>query len=455
MSERVPFNRVDMLIYHVDQAPDPWSVHCEVRVGGLLDPSRLAAAALEAVRRHPMGRARMEPFRRTTRTFHWLIDDEIAAVPLEIIDCTTDAQVEAARVRLLSRRIDLKVAPPLALALAHHPEGDYLIMNLSHVVGDGMSSYRLMSSICRAYTGSEDTQPVLPLAQARNLRGHVGCRNLADARIRLGGLARYVSDTRNDAPVRVAVDGGSEGVQGQGFHLLRFDRDEAVRITARRVKAATINDLLLAALAVTIRRFNDQRGVVPGRISLMMPVNLRPAEWSNELVSNIVSMVPVGVPECAQSDLVAAQAAVAERTAELKEQRLAGAMVDILGMVGIWPAGVRHAAFRWSGGVSANSTDTGVLSNLGNLPQPLDFGAGAGAATELWFSPPVGMPPGTVVGATTMNGEMFLTLRYCRAQFDAGGAAQFAADLRKVLLDEPSPGLPASADGGISHRMPG
>ena len=454
MSERVPFNQVDMLIYHFDQTPDLWSAHCEVRVEGRLDPSRLAAAALEAVRRHPMGRARMEPFGPMRRTFHWLIDDEVAAVPLEIVDCTTDAQVDAARVRLTNRRIDLHVAPPLALALAHHPEGDYLIMNLSHVVGDGVSLYRLMLSICRAYTGSEDTQPVLPLAHVRNLRGHVGCRNLADARTRLRDLARRVSDARNDAPVTLAVDGGSEGVHGHGFHLLRFDRDEAVRIAARRVKPATINDLLLAALAVTIRRFNDQRGVVPGRISLLMPVNLRPAECSNELVSNNESMVPVGVLQCAQSDLVAGQSAVAERTAELKEQRLAGVMVDILGMVGIWPAGVRDAALRWSRGLPVDSTHTGVLSNLGNV-QPLDFGAGAGAATELRISPPACMPPGTGVGATMMNGEIFLTLRYCRAQFDAEGAARFAADLRKVLLDEPSPGLPASADGGISHRMPG
>jgi NRPS condensation-like uncharacterized protein len=455
MSERVPFNRVDTLIYHVDPTLDPWSVHWEVRVGGRLDPSRLAAAALEAVRRHPMGRARMEPFGPMTRTFHWLIDDEVAAVPLEILDCTTDAQVEAARARLLSRRIDLRVAPPLALALAHHPEGDYLIMNLSHVVGDGVSIYRLMLSICRAYAGSEDTKPVLPLAHVRNLRGHVGCRNLADARTRLRGLARHVSNTRKDAPAHMAVDGGSEGVQGYGFHLLRFDRDEAVRIATRRVKPATINDLLLAALAVAIRRFNDQRGVAPGRISFLMPVNLRPAEWSHELVSNIVSMVPLSIPECAQSDLVAAQAAVAERTAELKEQRLAGAMVDVLGVLGICPAGLRHAAIRWSRGHLVKSADTGVLSNLGNLPQTLDFGAGAGAVTEVWASPPANMPTGTAVGAVTMNGEMFLTLRYCRAQFDAQGAAQFAADLRKVLLDEPSPGLPAGADGGISHRMPG
>ena len=61
MSERVPFNRVDMLIYHFDQMPDLWSVHCEVRVGGRLDQSRVAAAALEAVQRHPMGRAGWNP----------------------------------------------------------------------------------------------------------------------------------------------------------------------------------------------------------------------------------------------------------------------------------------------------------------------------------------------------------------------------------------------------------
>jgi NRPS condensation-like uncharacterized protein len=316
-------------------------------------------------------------------------------------------------------------------------------MNLSHVVGDGMSAYRLMTSICRAYQGSEDTQPVLPLAHVRNLRTHVGCRNLADRRTRLRDLARRVSDDRKSPPVSLATDGGSDGVEGHAFHLLRFDRDEAARIAARRVKPATINDLLLAALAVTIRRFNDQRGGAPGRISLLMPVNVRPAEWSNELVSNIVSMVPVGVPEYAQSDLIAGQAAVAERTAELKEQRLAGVMVDILGFLGIWPARVRDGAVRWSRRHPVDSVHTGVLSNLGNQPLPLDFGDGAGAVTELWFSPPACKLEGTGVGATMMNGEIFLTLRYCRAQFDAEAAARFAAELRKVLLDEPSPALPA------------
>jgi NRPS condensation-like uncharacterized protein len=187
----------------------------------------------------------------------------------------------------------------------------------------------------------------------------------------------------------------------------------------------------------------------------LMPVNVRPAEWSQELVSNLVSMVPVGVPEYAQSDLVVGQAAVAERTAELKEQRLAGVMVDILGFFGIWPAAARDAVVRWSQRLPVDAIHTGVLSNMGSPAQPFDFGAEAGAATEVRISPPACMPPGTGMGATMMNGEVFLTLRYCRTQFDAEGAARFAAELRKVLLDDPAPALPASADAGIPHRMPG
>ena len=221
------------------------------------------------------------------------------------------------------------------------------------------------------------------------------------------------------------------------------------------MKPATINDLLLAALAVTIRRFNDQRGVVPGRISLEMPVNLRPAEWRNELVSNIVSTVPVGVPECAQSDLVAAQAAVAKRTAELKEQRLPQAHINMMGLFSIWPAGVRQAAVRSSRATWSTTPTRGRCPTWETCPSPSTSGPGRVQPPSCGWSPPAGMPPGTGVGAITMNGEMFVTLRYCRAQFDAEGAAQFAADLRKVLLDEPSPALPASAEGGISHRMPG
>jgi hypothetical protein len=35
-----------------------------------------------------------------------------------------------------------------------------------------------------------------------------------------------------------------------------------------------------------------------------------------------------------------------------------------------------------------------------------------------------------------MNDEMFLTIRYCNAQYDKAGAAAFADTYRRVLLDD-------------------
>ena len=276
---------------------------------------------------------------------------------------------------------------------------------------------------------------VNPLA-VRDLRGHVGARSVKDAIARARQLKDRVSETRSEGPpARIAIDGGAEGAKGFHFHLLRLGPDLTKQLMAQRRKPATVNDLLVAGLAIAIRRFNAERGVATGRVSVMMPVNLRPPEWSEEVVANIVSFVPVSVLESEQSDLGTAQLAVEARTRVLKEQRLSGTMIDILGMSGIWPVGVRHLFGRTLAVPLANKVlDTAVLSNLGRLAAPLDFGEDAGAATEIWFSPPGQMPLGTAIGAASMNGELFLTIRYCKGQYDAGGAAALAQTWREVLL---------------------
>jgi hypothetical protein len=76
--------------------------------------------------------------------------------------------------------------------------------------------------------------------------------------------------------------------------------------------------------------------------------------------------------------------------------------------------------------------DTAVLSNLGRLPAAPDLGD-AGAIQEVWFSPPGRMPLGASLGAATLSGRLFLTLRYCHALFDADAAGAFMAMFRGVL----------------------
>jgi hypothetical protein len=64
-----------------------------------------------------------------------------------------------------------------------------------------------------------------------------------------------------------------------------------------------------------------------------------------------------------------------------------------------------------------------MLSNVGRLD---DLSFGAAAVEELWFSPPARMPLGLAIGTATMNGRLFLSLRYRHRQFDDAAANRFA-----------------------------
>ena len=58
----------------------------------------------------------------------------------------------------------------------------------------------------------------------------------------------------------------------------------------------------------------------------------------------------------------------------------------------------------------------------------------AGAVREVWFSPPGRMPLGASLGAVTLEGRLFVTLRYRHALFDEAAAAEFLGIFRDVLL---------------------
>jgi hypothetical protein len=77
--------------------------------------------------------------------------------------------------------------------------------------------------------------------------------------------------------------------------------------------------------------------------------------------------------------------------------------------------GLRRAASPW--------TSTTLLSNIGRIPYPLDFGAEAGRARAVWFSAPARMPRGLTVTTASTAGRLHLALRWSRALLgDADGA---------------------------------
>jgi NRPS condensation-like uncharacterized protein len=430
-SDSVSLNLLDELFLNLDRRDEPWNVHLEVRVSGRLDADRLTDAIRAAARRHPIARASLAKWRYSDRSYRWDIADELDEVPLEIAACSDDAALAEARERLLGTSPSLQAAPPFKVVLAHGPAGDSILLNLHHAAVDGIGALRLMRSILSAYAGVDDPLPPQDPLTVRDVHALAGAVTLEQRLVRARALARRAA--RSWAPpTRLARDGRDR--PGYGFALHALSAEESSAVMARRTPGATVNDVLLAALAVAIRRWNSDHERHTGRITLSMPVNLRPQAWRNEVVGNFASYVTVAVDGADSADVPRAARAVSEQTGIVKRDGLAGAVIDML----VAPSVLTIAAKRrlpslipLTGNVVV---DTASLSNLGALEAMPPLSNGAGAVEAVWFSPPGRMPLGAAFGVSTFDGRMQLALRYRHAQFDRAGAEAFAQLYRDVLL---------------------
>jgi NRPS condensation-like uncharacterized protein len=423
-------NVLDQLYLHLDREDEPWSVHLEIGVPGEIDEERFRTAVLAGVRAHPLARARLRRALPTDVRYHWDILDGLAEVPLEVVECRDGASLDAAREDLLGHSPSLESAPPFTLTLAHHPGGDVVMLNLSHAAGDGMSAVRLMASFLRAYAGQSDPSPRVDPLEVRDI---ARLANSHSVRARLARGATLVKHAGRlaEPPTRIAPQ-GARGRRGYGFVLLRLDPLELERVRSQRREKATVNDVLLAALGVTIRQWNDQHDATCGPVSVMMPVNLRPAEWRSEVVGNFASYVSVRFASSDLADLPTAVSAARARTREIKRRDAAGLVVDLLELpTATLPTAVKRRFQDLIAFTGDRFVDTAVLSNLGRLDGVPRLGDSE--VTSVWFSPPGRMPLGASLGAATLDDELFLCLRYRHALFDSDGATSFATVLRDVL----------------------
>jgi hypothetical protein len=106
---------------------------------------------------------------------------------------------------------------------------------------------------------------------------------------------------------------------------------------------------------------------------------------------------------------------------------VAGLIVDLLEFPTVLPSGVKRRLQELIPLTGNRVVDTAVLSNLGRLDA-------LPGVRSVWFSPPGRMPLGASIGTATLGGELFVTLRYRHALFDAPAAADFAALYREVLI---------------------
>jgi NRPS condensation-like uncharacterized protein len=324
---------------------------------------------------------------------------------------------------------------PFSLLLAHTADGDVIVLNLHHAAGDGLSALRLLGSIARAYAGEDDPLPPVDPLGVRDVAalaapGSVKER-LERGRAALDYLARGVATPTRLAPVR-ATDRS-----GYGYAFVAFEPAEVEQLVALRHDGATINDVLLGGLATTVRLWNDQHGTSGGTTYLMMPINLRPAAWRQEIVGNFASYVSVRVDSGNEPGLDAAVRAATASTRRIKEGGIAGLVIDLFGAPTLLPTGIKRRLQDLLPLTGNVFVDTAVLSNLGRIDSVPHLGD-AGSVRELWFSPPGRMPLGASFGAATINGRLLVTLRYRHTLLDATAADQLLGAFKRTLCARPA-----------------
>ena len=444
---RVPFNVVDQVVLLMDSPAEPWSVHLEARVCGTLDEDRLRTAVHSALRRHPMGRARkVEPSPAINRDY-WELTRELDVDPLRVVDCADDAALDAARARLQSLHVPLSQSPPVRVWLARHPDGDVVMLNAHHAATDGYGVLRLLHSISRSYTGQPDPMPDSDFLADRSLAGRLTGADRSTRLRRYLAVAERLRDLLT-APARLARDAGWEQ-PGYGIHQVGLDREHTTKLVELE-HSGSVNDVLVAALHLTVAAWNARHKTPCGRISVLVPANLRPPQCHEEMVGNFSLPARISTSPRQRTSPTETLAAVTAQTSRKKQTGMGTALLEVLSRTWLLPLRAKQAAADLLPVVNNRFVDTALLTNLGSVKEPPSFGADAGDTTALSFSAPTKMPLGLSIGAVTVADRLHLAFRYRHPLFGPEAARSFA-DCYLTQLDEIVEALTGGPQGS-THR---
>jgi NRPS condensation-like uncharacterized protein len=439
--DSVAFSVIDEAVHLLDVPTAPWSIQLEVRVQGHLDEGRLRAAITEAIDRHPMARVHKKASRLKVHLDTWIIASDARIDPLRVVDCPDDEAVAATRAELQAISVPLTESPPLRVVLARHPDGDFVMLNVNHAAMDGFGVMRVLQSIARAYSAAPDPLPDLDFLQSRNVTGRLEGAKLSIRIRRQMELAARLRDLVVP-PARVA-DEGADDEGGYGFvHSSLSEAQTAAIVQAAsprdpgkggsgsrgQNKSATVNDVLLAALHLAIADWNAEHGAPCRRIGVLVPANLRPPEWREEIVGNFSLPARISTTRRDRRTPGRALRAVAAKTRRKKQAGMGTAFIELLGQTRLLPLWAKKALVLALPLTGNRLVDTAMLSNLGRLDSLPPFGesGGPGEVEELWFSPPARMPLGLTIGTATFAGRLHLVLRYRHRLFDHYAATRFA-----------------------------
>ncbi|WP_409472301.1 condensation protein [Streptomyces sp. HC307] len=450
---RIPFPVVDEVARHCLQDEEPETVHIEVHLPGHLDPPRLRKAFTEALRRHPRILMREAPGRWHRRRYEWELttepDVEVVSFPPPTRDALRDA-----RTRALTEAPPLSLSPPIRLEVVtdvaagsraagamgvpplersrewgrvgaaaprdagprthpagttpdphHTPSGTVLFLTINHTALDGPACLRVLATAAELYSGVDNSPtppPVRTPSQAPQTTPQDTPSNWSPP-------ARIAPGTPSPSP-------------GNGMLVTDLP-------LPHRPKGSpyTVNDQLMVTTALTIAHWNREHGARPRPLRITMPVDDRPRDTTMP-IGNGTRLVEVPfppdelTPNHDRMDVLLRRTATRTRALKSLPRPQLGHGAALL-TAPVLPVPWRAALTRGLRRAAAPWTSTTLLSNIGRIPYPLDFGEEAGRAHAVWFSAPARMPRGLTVTTASTADRLHLALRWSRTLLGHGDGA--------------------------------
>ncbi|MFJ7969682.1 condensation protein [Streptomyces sp. NPDC096324] len=399
-SSRIPFPVVDEVARHCHQDAEPETVHMEIHLPGRLDPARLRQAFGKALHRHPRTLMRETPGPWYRRRYEWELTAEPDVEAIRFPPPEQDA-LRHARERALDCVPPLSASPPIRLEAVSGDDGTVLLLTVNHTALDGPACLRVMATMAELYGGRDN------LAAAPPVRTSDPERDALPIPSTWGPPARVAPGTPATSP-------------GNGLIVTELT-------VPHRPKGSryTVNDQLMVATALLIAHWNREHGVRPRTIRITMPVDDRPRDADMPIGNGTrLVEVPFTPNELDATDLPGLLHRTTLRTRALKSRPRPQLGYGASLLTAPWaPVAARAALTRGLRRAAAPWTSTTLLSNIGRIPYPMDFGEEAGRAHAVWYSAPARMPRGLTFTTASTAGRLHLCVRWSRTLLGPGDGA--------------------------------
>ncbi len=397
------------MLWH--EANDGWNFQVGV-TAGRLDPERLERAFGDAMARHPLARCCVEGDVR----FHWASDERAAVGPIDVVECADEDAVQNVALAQLDQPIDLRQAPLIRAVIARTADFDVLSTGFSHVLADGFGSLRFLRSVARAYRGEHDPAPAVDIASA-----HAA---LVDSRAADWSELTQKWTTRlelaADAATRRSPLAPSGGRPGAGAGATTRAIPAAPALDASRRHAGSFGTYAMAALHVTVDRWNAAHGEACEHVGVSQAVNLRPPEWWDDVVVSLAAMTSVLSGPGDRIDVATAIAHIGPNLDIEKQRARARALVATSAAGRAVPFALRRQALT---AVARQQFDTCMLSNLRSVPDPPRFSDDVQPVISVTTAAMPSLPVG--IAMYTAYDELRFMVMYRRECFDEAGVNAF------------------------------